>query len=238
MAETRSPRYPSIPLAEALSKARMIYDKEHMSALTPEVAAEAMGYKGLNGASLKVLSSLRRFGLLEGRGDEVRISTDAQTLIIDDPKSDEYRKALARTALIPEVFSDLRRQYPGKASERNIAVYLEKHGFKPDAAETVAKNYVETMALVEDAETAYGDSEAPTAARPAEPQMTHPTVQHRRSIAEGPLPPMRVVQHGERLEIEAVVDLAELRKLKRLLDSYEQILIMMAGNGPSAEKKG
>src|SRR5881409_3213015 len=87
MATTRSPRYPNVSLPDAISKAKMIYNKEHMSPLTPQVAAEAMGYSGLNGASLKMISSLKKYSLLEGRGDDVRLTKDAQTLIIEDSSS-------------------------------------------------------------------------------------------------------------------------------------------------------
>lgn len=60
--------------------------------------------------------------------------------------------------------------------------------------------------------------------------------QHEAHVA-GKLPPMRVVQNGDLLDIAAVVDLEGLRKLKKLLDSYEQILVMMAENG-STEADG
>lgn len=256
MADTRSPRYPNISLADAISKARLVYEKEHLSALTPGVAAEAMGYKGLNGASLKVISSLRKYGLLDGRGDEVRITKDAQTLIIDDPKSPDYHKALLRTALNPEIFTELRRQYPGKASERNISVYLEKSGFKPDAAELTAKNYLETMTLVEGLDGLYDSQDEKSEPATAMKSDTHvssgPSVSNVNAgqssgtaiglptplpVGVG-LPPMRVVQHGDRLEIQAVVDLSGLRKLKRVLNNYEQILIMMVGDPDVDLNKG
>src|SRR4051812_12661715 len=116
MAKTRSPRYPNIPLSEAIARAKAVYAKEHMSPLSPAVAAEAMGYAGLNGASLKTISSLRKYGLLEGRGDDVRISKDAQTLILDSRGTPEYDAALRRAAQNPELFVELKNQFPGVAS--------------------------------------------------------------------------------------------------------------------------
>src|SRR5262249_13113734 len=75
-----TPRYPTVSLTEAISRAKMIYEKEHMSTLAPKALAEAMGYKGLSGASLRMIAALRQYGLIEGRGDDAKISKDAQTL--------------------------------------------------------------------------------------------------------------------------------------------------------------
>lgn len=244
MAQTRSPRYPNVSLGEAISKARLIYDREHMSPLTPKVAAEAMGYSGINGASLKMISSLKKYGLLEGRGDDVRLTKDAQTLIIDDQKSKDYRDALRRSALNPEVFLEIHRQFQNVGSERNISVYLEKQGFKPDAASTVAQNFKETMALVAEGGPTYDDE-----GKSEEDRVQ--SVQEVRSAqgATSPLPPYRgaglatgtaasmpsanaelpftILMRGKQLEIMANVDLRGLQQLKSLLDQYEVMLKMM-----------
>lgn len=159
MAVSRSPRYPNLSLSEAIAKAKAIYSKEHMSAMTPQVAAEAMGYNGINGSSLKTISSLKKYGLLDGRGDDVRLTKDAQTLIIDDPASPDYKSAISRCAMAPEIYAEIRQQFPGVASDRNISVYLEKQGFKPDAAAAVAKNYRDSMALVSADSAQYGERE-------------------------------------------------------------------------------
>ena len=42
-----------------------------------------------------------------------------------------------------------------------------------------------------------------------------------------PLQPLRVVMNGNRLDIQASVDLAGLKKLKDMLTKYESILEMM-----------
>lgn len=240
MADTRSPRYPNISLGDAISKARAIYSKEHMSAMTPQVAAEAMGYAGINGSSLKTISSLRKYGLLEGRGDDVRLSRDAQILVIDDPKSVDYNAAIAKCAMAPEVYAEINKQFPGVASERNISVYLEKQGFKPDAAASVAKNYKDSMTLVSAQVPPYNEAElAPTA-------MSGGIVIPSQSISEvsrasGAVSaethavgsagvPYRVVQDGNRLHITASVDLPGLRKLKKIIENYESLLEILEGD--------
>lgn len=52
----------------------MVYAKDHLNQVPKAVIAEHMGYKGLSGASLPILSALNQYGLLEGRGDETRVS--------------------------------------------------------------------------------------------------------------------------------------------------------------------
>lgn len=242
MDNSRSPRYPNIALSDAISKVRMVYEKEHMSQASPAVVAEAMGYSGINGASLKMLSSLRKYGLLEGRGDDLRVSKDGQTLIIDQPGSPDYREAIRRTALKPELFSDLKRQFPGQASDRNISIFLEKQGFKPDAAALAAKNFRETMALVDAEPGAYnqsGQSEEPQKSV-GQPEMR---AESQRSSAQAneearwdfaPRPAqteIKVLLDGNHLKISAWVDLEGLKRLQRILKANAELL-------EDAEKEG
>lgn len=159
MAKSRSPRYPNIPISEAIQKVRAIYEQEQTDPASAEVMAEHMGYKGLNGASLKALSSLRKYNLLEGRGDDLRVSRDAQTLILDPADSPSYRESLRRCAYGPELFASLRNQFKGNPSERNVAVYLEKQGFKRSGAALAAKNFLETVALIGE-DSSEGEEEA------------------------------------------------------------------------------
>lgn len=236
----RSPRYPGMALGEAISRAKMIYEREHMSPLTPKVAAEAMGYKGISGTSLRAIASLRQYGLLEGRGDDVKLSKEAQTLIIDDPGSTDYRSVIRRASLNPPLFSDLRKQFPGHASERNIAVYLEKKGFKPDGAAMAAKNYKDTMDLVPAESEGYSASEeeqAPSDGGSMQAEQT-PAARTGRAFTDtappgSPTTPLRVVMNGNRLDIQASVDLEGLKKLQAMLEKYQGILEMME---PDKEK--
>jgi len=232
MATTRSPRYPNVSLPEAIVKARGIYEKEHMSPLTPTVAAEAMGYGGIHGASLKMISSLKKYGLLEGRGEDVRLTRDAQVLIIDDPTSADYRETYRRCVFNSEIYAEIRKQFHEGGSERNIAVYLEKQGFKPEAAATVARNYKESIALISSGgETPSPGEESEKAGtridmsgQDAKPSSGGVTTG---ALLEPGGPPFRIVQLGAHLEIVASVDLKGLRKLKRALDTYETLLEML-----------
>jgi hypothetical protein len=217
----------------------MIYEQEHLSTLAPAAIAEAMGYKGVNGTSLRMIGALRQYGLIEGRGEDAKISKDAQTLIIDEPGSGDYRQAVSRVALNPQVFLELRKQFPGQASERNIAIFLEKKGFKPDAAVEAAKNFRETMALVTTESESYNPESGLDEVATGEfvqPQMRlRPETRPIPMEANPPLgtTPLRVVMNGNRLDIQASVDLDGLKKLQTMLEKYQGILEMMQPDGDS-----
>src|SRR5258708_6197968 len=74
MAKARSPAYPTIGLKEAIDGVSRIYKEDYQNPIPRELAARHMGYNSLNGKSLGALSALLKYGLLEGRGNETRVS--------------------------------------------------------------------------------------------------------------------------------------------------------------------
>jgi hypothetical protein len=156
MAKSRSPGYPAIGLKEAISRAGMIYAKDHMNRVPKAVLAERMGYKSLSGASLPILSALNQYGLLDGRGDETRISQTALNIIAHEPGSSGDRlSAIREAAFAPELFSQLIEKFPGKASDAAVRAHLLTTGFIPAAADTALRSYRETMELLNAEEEAY-----------------------------------------------------------------------------------
>lgn len=151
MSRKRSPRYPSIALPEAIDGARMIYQKEHTNPMDRETAVKSMGHSSLNGASARKLASLIAFGLLEGREDNITITEDAVTILADEHSEDQSERveALMRCLTSSQLFQDLSERYPKAPSVPNIASFLMKNGFKPDAAQLAAKTYKESVAFVE-----------------------------------------------------------------------------------------
>jgi hypothetical protein len=145
---------------------------------------------------------------------------DAQTLIIDHLVSEDYRAALRRCALNPELFLKLKKQFPGQTSDRNIAVYLERQGFKPDRAALTAKVITETVALIgaESGGTICKDRMS----KIAQEAQCRPTltIRARRTAGDyhdaGPPigPALLVVMSGARVDIQASVDLEGLKKLR------------------------
>lgn len=156
MARARSPGYPSIGLKEAVAKARMVYDKDYQNKVPKEVIAAHMGYKSLSGASLPVIAALNQFRLIEGRGDETRISDIALQLFFGEPGTPDRLKAIRDAALAPDLFAELHARFPeGKASDAAVRSYLLTQKFIPSAADTAIRSYRETIDLLKEEENAY-----------------------------------------------------------------------------------
>lgn len=162
MPRARSPEYPAIGLREAIEKIGKIYQKDYQNPLPKQVIATHMGYKGLSGASLPVVAALSKYGLLEGRGDETRV-TDLAVAIIAHPRGTAERtEAIRQAAALPELFAELDRRFQsGKASDQAIRSFLMTQKFIPSAADAAIRAYRDTKSLVEtEAEEYSGDSES------------------------------------------------------------------------------
>ncbi len=159
MAKTRSPAYPVIGLKEAVEKVRLVYDNDYQNPIPRDVAAAHMGYASLNGKSLGVLSALNKFGLLEGRADNTRVTDLAITIIAHDPGTAKRGEAIAQAAAMPKLFAEIDAHFPGKkVSDQAIRSYLLTQKFIPSAADAAIRSYRETKQLVENESVGY-DSE-------------------------------------------------------------------------------
>ena len=172
MAKARSPQYPVIGLREAVDKATEIYQKDYQNPISRAVAAQHMGYNTLNGKSLGVLSALGKYGLLEGRGDNTRVSDLAVRIIAHEPGTSERASAIRQAAEGPELFRDLSKRYPaGRASEGAMRAYLLTQKFIPSAADSVIRSYRDTLEFVSAESSAYNsqlDLEAESSMQPTE----------------------------------------------------------------------
>jgi len=160
MAKVRSPNYPSLPLGSALEAIRTAYTKDHRNKMSRGVLANHMGYTSLNGRALGKIGAVRAYGLIEGSGDELKISDDAVTALMAPTGSKERTEALGRLANKPTLFQDIRKEFPDTVpSIENLKFALIKRQFTPDAAEKAAKSYLATMNLVAGIPDAYNSSE-------------------------------------------------------------------------------
>lgn len=156
MAKVRSPNYPSMPLAAALEAVRPAFKNENRNKMSRSVLAKHLGYTSLNGRALGKIGAVRSYGLLEGAGDELRISDDAVTALMAPADSPDRSAALGRLAHRPSLFQELRKDFPDTLpSVDNLKFSLIKRQFTPDAAEKAAKSYLSTMSLVAGVPDAY-----------------------------------------------------------------------------------
>ena len=163
MAKSRSPNYPSMSLPDAIDKARDVYRADYLNEMPVEVVVQHMGYSSLNGASLSAMSALKKYGLLEGRGDTTHVSKEAQLILEEMPGADD---AIREMAFRPSLWAEIRENYSGKKpSTANLRAFLLGRGFNPKKVDLVAKLYFATMDFVEDLE-AEGSPNAVPAAEP------------------------------------------------------------------------
>jgi hypothetical protein len=156
MAKTRSPNYPSVDLSRALEAIKPVFAAENRNKFSRLVLAEHLGYSSLNGRALAKIGAVRAYGLIEGAGDDLRLSEDAIIALVAPPETEERRAALGRLALKPTLFQELSQEFQGLPSESNLRFWLIKRHFTPDAAGKAAATYLSTMQLVPGSSEAYG----------------------------------------------------------------------------------
>lgn len=181
MAKARSPGYPSIGLKEAIDRIGEVWKKDYQNKIPRPILASHMGYSGLSGKSLGVLSSLGKFGLLEGRGDENWVSDLAVSILAHPPKTEERIAAIKTAASTPNLFSEIDLKFQnGKASDQAIKSWLITQKFLPPAADVAVRSYRETKELVEEKSTGYDSvlsiREAPIMPRVEQVQFPAPGV--------------------------------------------------------------
>lgn len=147
MAKVRSPNYPATDLAEAIEAVRPVLKAENRNKMSKAVLAKHMGYASLNGRSLGKIGAVRAYGLIDGSGDELRVSDDAIT-VLHSPNEEEKHEARLRLALKPTLFQEISTDFPDTLpSEDNLTFWLMQRQFTQDAAGKAAKTYLETMRL-------------------------------------------------------------------------------------------
>ncbi len=197
MSKARSPSYPSVSLKEAVERATMIWKKDYQNPIPRRVAAEHMGYQSLNGKSLGVLSALLKFGLLEGRGDETRISDLALQIIAHPSGSPERTAALKEASALPELFAEIDGRFnEGKASDQAIRSYLLTQRFIPAGAEAAIRAYRETKQFVSAESGAYA-GERPPEESPTMQEHKPASAPPRQGIAQMFAPPREEVLNPE-----------------------------------------
>ena len=148
--KVRSPNYPAISLRDAIAKIKLIYDKEHRNPTDKAVIAQHLGYNGLNGASITLISALVKYSLLEDIGQkQVKLSETALDILWRDQGDPERAKLLREAALTPSLFSDLSNAFPDELpSDQTLRYHLLKKEFNPKVVDSVMRAYRDTLEFV------------------------------------------------------------------------------------------
>jgi hypothetical protein len=147
------------------------------------VIAKHLGFQGLNGSSLRAISALLKYGLIdEANGDKMKVSPLAMA-IIHPRNKDEKVAAIREAASKPPLFAEISNEWPdGVPSDQNLRSYLLRKNFAPDAIDRVIQSYRETMGLVTQESGGYDSAEILNKEPIMEPQTHH---LHAASITTG-----------------------------------------------------
>lgn len=149
MTRIRSPGYPSISLAEAIDLTSKIFDHNRRNATDREAAVKDMGFSGVTGHSQKMLSNLAHFGLIEKAGKGGIAVSELAVKMLHPKSPDERRAALLEAAFSPELFQEIRTNWPdGFVSENSLRAYLMREGFASVAVAPAIKSYQDTYGFL------------------------------------------------------------------------------------------
>jgi hypothetical protein len=149
MARIRSPNYPAISLAEAIKRIGQVHTKERQHLASRDVILKGMGYGGVNGVSLGVLSAVLKYGLLEqqGRGEDYRV-TDRAVRILHPHDPAEKVAAINEAATAPPLFAELLDHFKGDLpSDDNLRAYLVRRGFSQTSLPNVIQAFRDTLEI-------------------------------------------------------------------------------------------
>src|SRR5665213_3524203 len=150
----------------------MIFSNQHTHGAPREVVAKSMGYNTLNGASATAISALIKYGLLEGRGEEIKISDRAMRIMHPQSQA-EKAEAIREAATCPDLFQELAEKFPGRMpAEDVVRSYLIRRGFAEAALSPVVLAYRETNEFVEREGSAYDSPQATPSEAPQVHQST------------------------------------------------------------------
>ena len=172
---SRSPRFPSYSLSEAVSYVGRIYQGVHRSPIDAATAFKLMGFAGRSGASATALGAIRQFGLIEGSGDGTRVSQLALRIL--EPESEyERNQGLLEAANQPEVFRAISDRFEGRVPlmDEPIRAYLIRElGFSKRGVEECVASYRQTTDFIVGLVSAPGTDSTKAKLDPIETEGSH-----------------------------------------------------------------
>lgn len=226
MAKSRSPQYPIVSLQEAINKARLVWEKDYQSELPREVIAEHMGYKSLNGKSLGILSTVGKYGLLEGRGDQTKVSDLAVQIFAHDKGEAERADAIQKAAAEPVLFKDIAEKFGSHSpSDQALKSYLITRGFTLSATDSVIRSFRDTEQFVKSEVSDY-DSETQSDDFTEEDMQTSipQPVPMLPSPASNGVPTISMSDNGLEIGGGVITSIEQFEKLMRRLSAGKMLL--------------
>ena len=149
MIKERSPRYPSIGLKNAVGKIHEIWEMAGIAECPRVLILGLMGYSSVNGKALGEISALGKYGLLEGREDQLRVSALAVQILTHPIGSYERSHAVVEASRRPKFFNEIYQNFGEKIlSDSDLKEYLTRRGFTSSGVEKAIRAYRETGEFV------------------------------------------------------------------------------------------
>jgi hypothetical protein len=234
----RSPGYPQIGLQKCIELAKRIYEGAHTGEIDSATLIGLMGYSAVSGQGLSAASALKKFGLIEGRGEKLKVT--ALALKILEPMSTEERQeAVKEAAMKPELYSEVLTRFGGKTPSDEVmrSFLIRNYEFAPTGADNFIKAFKETTDSIE--RTAL-TTEAPLNAPPAEelnkahatlasPEISSPVNPTPETLPSGERLTFRISQSARvHVIFEGEITSSAIEKLIKFLelskDSYADII--------------
>lgn len=145
----RSPNFPIIGLKQAVEKITAIYGKEQFAPAQRLAVLKHMGYTTENGASLTVLSALKKFDLINEEKGSILLTENARNIVAITNDHDERKvNALKDSALSPDIYRKLWEKYQssGLPSDDSLSSeLLLNYGFNAKVIKSFIANFRETL---------------------------------------------------------------------------------------------
>lgn len=170
----KSPRCPTLSLADGIERAQKVYDKEGLHEAPSDVVAQNMGYaSSRSGAAAQTLASMAYFGLLVRPADgKMAVSKDVQEYKFTPNETDKLR-LLHQWLRTPPMYAELLDRYAtGLPSEANLKYEFIQRGFNSKVVEDYVAVFIESVDFAK-----YYEAESPTSENHPNPdEFSNPTI--------------------------------------------------------------
>ena len=231
MLRQRSPNFPGVDLAEAVTLVRKLYERERRAPFPAESAAAAWEYKGPSGPARVRIGALRQYGLITKEGTDSKLTDRAITLILRNSANQQHHDALRAAALAPALFREIQETRANASDETLKHHLIVEKSFTPEGADRCIKAFrgtINTAGLTEhgtlsgpaDDESLDDNEEEHMLIEPPRQRTVDPV---RSSVPEGSIA-IPVPLGAERMAMVTVpIDMQESdwTRLDRILEAYK-----------------
>ena len=143
----RSPNYPAEGLEAAVKRVKKLYDADREAGSPILSAALHIGFKKAHGEARSVLAGLKKFGLVEMRGDRVHVTKRAVNILLF-PDQERGQKSLKEAVMLPSIYRELFQRFKGTGlpSDQTLrAELIADQGFNPNAVDAFLRDFRKSL---------------------------------------------------------------------------------------------